>query len=899
MVSRTDDIRTRILEGLEEDLEALREDLLTQLDTYEGGLRQLHASLPDWLDLPYAYIRDTIRFGPDSPLTQDALLGPRVVAHAAGEFEAFIHEWYGRQGELVDLDIQDDANLSAQYRRAATKMARVFDTIEDTAEEVELSARQELNALRDEILTQLEEERRVDAEALQDLVSSGDLERGRSARLELAELWEEQRRRSTTFTQHWDRLVEHVHTGLTHTHDGLQELREMLQHARMGLERVDASEVSEATDNEETSAPHADVDPPPPAPTSSRPTMELVLDDEEDEHPADAPTEPPREVEEPPPAHPSDEARRELQVLPDAEEDPEEDRDGDFDPYGDLAEPEQPDPEEEEAARRAAARARFLSGPDTPEAKEFLAERDSFDDDLIFESEADGDGPMIDFFDEEEASPAESSQEFFAAEPPPPREKRSPYDMFLSEDTSEPYVDPTPLLHEPLSTPLIEDPPPEGPSEELPPPTADAAEVFEADEIPEDEATLEMERDPSHSEVTQSDEDSGVYAPDEAAQTPQDQTPEAAACDAAASADAASQAAASTSLEDATSSTQPLSPTDEDAPEAPVIDHPVRQPSDAFGDNLPTIPPAPNDGPAASPEADHEIDDASSADTDIDALTQRVSPHEQEALAEASSAKSEVSDESDASDESDDATRGEALQNVPPADEDDRERAPGAPAPPGDVEHAAEEPEDPAPPVDAPLPTPAQGVCMRVREAPIPLGLGELLLGYGLPLLVVLGLLGLAASAETVQENPLQVGSGTQIAGILALVWLGLGPWILRWRVAWRGWRPIPLRMRQVRDEAGVELMARAMELGPWRIAREGVKEVSRGRWESPADQTRGWLLTLVDTRGRVWHFASSADDEAWMRARHPLGQAPNDCWQTDEDLLDAIEEWALAAPAK
>ena len=228
------DILRRTLEGLEGDLEELRDELAQALEDFEGALREHVAQMPVWLDLPAGRVLRLFKYPPESTF-QGALLGPRAVAFAAGEVEEFIHAWVGDSGELYEHDLAGSPELASQHRRDLAAIERYLDRLETESEAVAMAARASLGHLRDEILAELEEERRLDAETLEDLVAEGDLTQGRQARVELAELWEEQRRRADAFTRRWAALEEMTDRGLDITTDGLDLLRELLTNARLGL----------------------------------------------------------------------------------------------------------------------------------------------------------------------------------------------------------------------------------------------------------------------------------------------------------------------------------------------------------------------------------------------------------------------------------------------------------------------------------------------------------------------------------------------------------------------------------------------------------------------------------------------------------------------------------------
>ena len=119
----------------------------------------------------------------------------------------------------------------------------------------------------------------------------------------------------------------------------------------------------------------------------------------------------------------------------------------------------------------------------------------------------------------------------------------------------------------------------------------------------------------------------------------------------------------------------------------------------------------------------------------------------------------------------------------------------------------------------------------------------------------------------------------------------------MRWKIAFHGWRPIVMRRAQLRDEAEVILEGDQLELGPWTMRVDELKEVSLARWESPLDKTRGWLMTLLDGDGEVWAILAPESDKGsdWDASSLPFTHAPSDAWQVESKLFRALEE-ALAA---
>lgn len=104
-----------------------------------------------------------------------------MVAVVAGEIEQFVARWLGARGQLVSLDVEDRERMS-RYREDAQSLRRQLDTLSRLIDRAGKQVRAQLGTLRDDILADIEEQRVRDTEALEQLVGSGALERGRDAR---------------------------------------------------------------------------------------------------------------------------------------------------------------------------------------------------------------------------------------------------------------------------------------------------------------------------------------------------------------------------------------------------------------------------------------------------------------------------------------------------------------------------------------------------------------------------------------------------------------------------------------------------------------------------------------------------------------------------------------------
>src|SRR5699024_7469331 len=94
----------------------------------------------------------------------------------------------------------------------------------------------ELERLLESVVFELEERRELDVEALETLIQEGDINAGRAAQSEIAELWEEQRRRVCQLQRVWDDIIAMHHEGISRTLSGIQELQELSDRIGQGME---------------------------------------------------------------------------------------------------------------------------------------------------------------------------------------------------------------------------------------------------------------------------------------------------------------------------------------------------------------------------------------------------------------------------------------------------------------------------------------------------------------------------------------------------------------------------------------------------------------------------------------------------------------------------------------
>ncbi len=217
--SRRKEIVRRTFLGLEEDLDDLRDELGRQFEDYETRLERLTGALPPWLEMHPASLRTLFSF---EFAEGAARLGPRAVAMSAAHVEKSILELR----EVEDKETLDEAR---------EEVIALLGDLESTARECALDADSQLGELLDSILIELEDQREADESTLRELVTSGDLEKGRQARKEIAELWEEQRNRARELKAAWEPIEALVFEGVDLTVSGIEELRSLLHRTVEGL----------------------------------------------------------------------------------------------------------------------------------------------------------------------------------------------------------------------------------------------------------------------------------------------------------------------------------------------------------------------------------------------------------------------------------------------------------------------------------------------------------------------------------------------------------------------------------------------------------------------------------------------------------------------------------------
>ena len=767
-----DDILRRTLLGVEEELDQIRDTLAQALEDYEHALGVLIDQIPPWAMVDPKAIRGAWRL--HTPPLSHTLLGPRAIATLASPIERAVATWFGSSNHptyarLTHDQAHRDACLKALDELAVTTLAQASSVAKEHVKEL----REGLGGLGEEIMFELDERREHSRQDLEELIATGDVEQGRAARQELAMLWEQQRERAKGFEQAWAALLGHLNLGEDLTLRGIETLGQMLEQVRSSVS------ASMFKGPQVHKAPEAE-------PRLQGPKKVLSTEDA---------------------------------LLA-------------FDPYGGQHDPP---PIPEESAPRQTGRTKLLAQAKRKQRLDaFFEEPVEENDNLVFEDQSPD--PMIDFFEEvaDEADSISNSLLFTPEEEPPPAAShsptRSPYDVFLSEDSS-----PVPKLPEDSSPSL---------------PAARPLAILPADLFVEEEVftrDTEPGTDPHK-------------PPTSPVQTPPTPPPD---------------ALVPQEVDDASFQTAPMGKWHEDSgPKAhPPAPKPAVSPPERV-EPAHTPPPPLKEVASGAPKP-------APKEPAVAEMATNGSPRPEDARPEGHRGQVQAQ-----------APR-ELSQEADSKDPDDRKPSLRTASLSTRREHVVEVGEDVLP---------LQGSAHRARVGWTPLSGTEIMVGQVLPCLLLFGLIGVSALSDpSAFYYPLRTGSIPHIVSWLLLIWLLLGPWVLRWRVAWRGWRPVLLKRARIQDEVQLLLdvpEAGAMELGPWRLERREVSEVSRARWRSGREEGQGWLLTLVERNGSLWNFSTLEGEleRDWSFSSLPMTTPPDDTWQLRAEMFESLERWIEGA---
>jgi hypothetical protein len=240
-------------------------------------------------------------------------------------------------------------------------------------------------------------------------------------------------------------------------------------------------------------------------------------------------------------------------------------------------------------------------------------------------------------------------------------------------------------------------------------------------------------------------------------------------------------------------------------------------------------------------------------------------------------------------------TRGAA----PEADE--TAEAPAEPADSGreTVELDRDDEAAPSPVADEPAdgPEPDEALvasAFRIRSGYKPVGKVEVLGVLLPPLLFALALAGLSVAHlldPGGAPNPMLEWSWVPAGLVVALAWILLVPMGLRWRSRWSGVSPEVLRSTDVRDDAEIVLGADRLHIDEAAWSWSSLRGLEVHRWESPLDETCGWVLEFEAADGEpIAVAAAEPNRDRWMKSMVELVEdVPYDAWQVDAPTFQAL----------
>lgn len=187
-----------------------------------------------------------------------------------------------------------------------------------------------------------------------------------------------------------------------------------------------------------------------------------------------------------------------------------------------------------------------------------------------------------------------------------------------------------------------------------------------------------------------------------------------------------------------------------------------------------------------------------------------------------------------------------------------------------------------------------QTVVKRVLDQLEPLGRLTFIVAFALPLIVVLGTLAvaLASRLDSSLPNPLLPSPNlVHVIGFALLMWLVACPWILRWQITWKGWKPSLWHNGQILEETDLLLDEQGLEIADDHLLWSEVESWSVHKWDDLETDMRGWVIELTQGR-RVFAFsAMSRDDESWRALKLPLAPTPSEAWRTGEQTFKRLAQ--------
>ena len=202
-----------------DDLEDLREALIGALQSYEKDLKLAIGRIPVWTEIQEDDVYDLFEI----PEIEGAILGPRSVAIIAQSIDDHVDTWLGYPGNILAKKFNDSDTKA--YRRDCAEVESELLELSHSARRVTSEATKKLGEDLDAIMHRLDEEREHDENALKDLVVDGSVEKGDSARLEIADLWERYRSHAESLNTVWEELESLAFQGMDMVVAGIEDIR--------------------------------------------------------------------------------------------------------------------------------------------------------------------------------------------------------------------------------------------------------------------------------------------------------------------------------------------------------------------------------------------------------------------------------------------------------------------------------------------------------------------------------------------------------------------------------------------------------------------------------------------------------------------------------------------------
>ncbi len=212
-----------------DDLDDLRDALIAALKSYEKNLKDAIGHIPVWTEIKEPDVYSLFEI----PEIEGAILGPRSVAIIAQSINDHIEDWLGEPDEIVTEKLSKEE--VEEYRKSCAEVESNLLELTHNARRVTSEATQKLGEDLDSIMHRLDQEREHDENALKELLVDGSIERGKSARVEIADLWERYRSHAESLNSVWEELESLVFKGMDMVIAGIEDIRWIMRQSDTAL----------------------------------------------------------------------------------------------------------------------------------------------------------------------------------------------------------------------------------------------------------------------------------------------------------------------------------------------------------------------------------------------------------------------------------------------------------------------------------------------------------------------------------------------------------------------------------------------------------------------------------------------------------------------------------------